>query len=332
MLNPTEYRACLAPRTLMHLRESCTALAEKQYFASAVWGAVFLEAILDDFAQSVDLPQPEQDDLNGRVQQLQKWSRNREKRTVEIPDEVFKRCHDIRNTRNRLVHDTGTTKSSLPQDAEYIQAALKVVLDWYQSAASLPTVPNPPSGTTSQRPGVRVFISTITPHNQRQEYFLEELMDRLRAIGIEPVRHVSSLYDKKDPISSVCRTIQSCRGLIAVGMERTHAYFLRDKEGTQDQTEVMHRQYTSGWLHLEAGIAHALGLNVFVLCQKQVHSDGIFDRNWNTYPVAEIESLDAKSRQVDEFLRYVQAWGAAIPSEQEGIQPAASVAQIGPDS
>ncbi len=68
---------------------------------------------------------------------------------------------------------------------------------------------------------------------------------------------------------------------------------------------------------MEAGIANALGLEVFVLCQKSIHGDGIFDRGWNTYPVAEIDSLDVSSPQLDSFLQHIQAW---VQLRQEGVR------------
>ena len=302
----------LVARALAHLKQSCVALAEKQYFASAVWAAVLLEAILDDFAQLVGLPKPGQDDLNSRIQQIQQFSKSRTDTSFAVPDEIVKRFGEIRNTRNRLVHDTGLEKSTLAQDADFMHAGLQVVLDWFKSVQrpvteSQPVAPNP--GLSG---GVPTFLSTIRPHSVAQQYFLDDFKQRLLAIGITPVVFEPSIYDKNDPVGTVRDVIKSCRGLIALGLERTHAYFLRDKEGTDAQKEFTHRQYTSGWLHLEAGIAIALGLDVFVLCQTSVHGDGIFDRQWNTYPVAEIAALDSKSPAIDGFLLHLEKWAARI--------------------
>ncbi len=241
MLNPGDFRGCLSLRTFAHLRESCQALAERQYFSSAIWGAVFLEALLDDLAESLHLPSSGQDELNGRIQQLQQFLRNRGSHPIAIPDEIIKRCHDIRNTRNRLVHHTGAAKTTLAEDAQFISAGIKVILEWYKTVS--PTRATEPTVQVAPRPpGVRVFVSTISPHRPSQEYFLDELMERLRGIGIEPVRCVASIYDKTDPIGKIRQTIESCRGMIVVGLERTHAYFLRDKEGTPNQKEETHRQ------------------------------------------------------------------------------------------
>jgi hypothetical protein len=318
VLSPSDHhRACLSKRAYAHLRESCLALADGQHFASVVWAAVFLEALLDDFAETTGLARPAQDDLNGRVQQLQQWSRSKDA-NGRITDEIVRRCQDIRNTRNRLVHDTGAAKTTLAEDARFIHAGLKIVVEWYCTAVLPATVPASSKSESCSGARARVFVSTITPHSPRQEYFLDELLARLRVIGLEPVRYTASLYDRQDPIGRIRNAIATCRGAIVVGLERTHAYFLRDKEGTPDEREATHRQYASGWLHLEAGIAHALGLDVFVLCQRQIHGDGIFDRSWNSYPVAEFETLDVGSPAVEAFLGHLEQWTVASRGDVGG--------------
>lgn len=322
MIDPGQYRSCLAATAFAHLRESCQSLSEGDYLASAVWGAVFLEALLDDFARERRLQRPGQDDLNGRIQQLQQC-RNSGK-IPDLPEEIIKRCDDIRNTRNRLVHDTGAAKTTLAQDAQFIHAGLEVILDWFKGAVR-PQALNDPTPPAAGGKRVPMFLSTVNPHqNARQSYFLEELGERLRRIGVEPIRFIPTLYDKHDPIGRVCELMRSCRAATIIGLERTHAYFLRDKEGTPEEKEAVHRQYTSGWLHLEAGIAHALGLEVFVLCQKGIHSDGIFDRGWNTYPVAEVDSLRLDSEPLNQFLRHLEAWALRI--QESGPGPSADPA------
>ncbi len=171
-------------------------------------------------------------------------------------------------------------------------------------------------------PPVRLFVSTITPDNGRQAYFLETLLERLHKVGIEPVRLHPTQFHRLDPIGYARNEIKVCHGLFAIGLERSHAYFLRDREGTSRETEETHRRYTSGWLHLEAGIAHALGLDVFVLCQVDICNDGIFDRKWNTYPVTEIASLDDDSPDLMTLLDHLAEWAKRKRQEMERGQSA----------
>ena len=301
------YRALLPGPLFGHLQSSALALAEQQYLASAVWGAVFLEGFMDVLCHDLAMTPPSLDDLNARIQQLRQYNKNRGADASGVPDEIIKRCDDIRNTRNRLVHHTGLAKQTLRQDAEFIGGGLGVILEWYRSRNPV-FQPEAPYPTADQPGGVPVFLSTITPHTHHQVIFIEMLRQRLREIGIEPVRLPTAQFGLRDPVGRAADTVRRCRALIAVGLERSHAYFLREKEGGDGQTEETHRRYTSGWLHLEAGIAHALGLPVFVLCQRDLCSDGIFDRSWNSYGVTELSTLDVDSPPMVEFLSQLQQW------------------------
>jgi hypothetical protein len=306
-MNPGKYRTCISEMVFQHLKSCAFSHAEKQYFASAVWGAVFLEAFLSDLATDLGLARPSQDDLNGRIQQLQQYSKNHNPTQPDVPDEIVKRCHDIRNTRNRLVHDTGIAKKTIVQDAAFILAGLEVILEWYRTIRP-EEMPSSMPAEATRAAGVPVFISTITPHNARQVYFLESLFARLDAIGLSAVRHLPTIYDRKDPIGAVREKMKECLAVIVIGLERSHAYFLRDREGADEEHEDTHRKYTSGWLHLEAGLANALGLDLFVICHEDICNDGIFDRNWNSYAVAELPTLDEDSPELSKFIEHLSAW------------------------
>lgn len=69
-------------------------------------------------------------------------------------------------------------------------------------------------------------------------------------------------------MEKVRRYIEGCHGIIVLGLERSHAYFYRDKEGSEKELEATHRRYSSAWLQLETGMAIGMGKDVFVLCRK----------------------------------------------------------------
>jgi hypothetical protein len=93
--------------------------------------------------------------------------------------------------------------------------------------------------------------------------------------------------------------------MIVIGLERSHAFFLRQRPGaSKGQEDLTHVKYTSPWLHMEAAIASTLKLPVFVLCQKDLASEGIFDRSWNTYTVVELSAdLPESCPELDDFFR-----------------------------
>lgn len=310
-MDASRYRPLLAPITLNHLKECCVAYEQGEHFAAAVWGAVFLEAFLSDLSTELEFPNRGQDDLNGRIQRLQQYQKNHSPQKPDVPDEVVKRCDEIRSIRNRLVHHCGLSSNTVAQDAQFLLAGIEVILEWYQRVKGADEAEQMPDGASTTQSGVPIFVSTVTPHNQRQTHFLDTLMQHLRDVGGWPKRMKPTIFDRNDPIGAVRRQIEECRAVVVVGLERSHAYFLRDKEGTKDEFEDTHRKYTSGWLHLEAGIANALGLPVFVICEAEICSDGIFDRGWNTYAVTEVEKLDEDSPALTEFIAHVGKWAAA---------------------
>ena len=163
--------------------------------------------------------------------------------------------------------------------------------------------------TTANEPDFPIFISTITPHNFEQNEFIEGFCNRLREIGVNPVRCFLTDFDKRDPMNKVKNIIEGCHAIIAIGLERSHVYFLRDKEGSKTEKEDMHRRYTSDWLQLETGMAIGMGKKVFVLCQKNLYSGGIFDRDWNTFVPIELNlPLNIHDRNVDTILTEVKAF------------------------
>ncbi len=321
-MNVADLRPYLSNTTYPHLADCFRALAEKQHFAAAVWGAVFLEAFLTDLAAELHMPSPSRDDLKGQIDLLRNVRKHGSVGKPEVPEEIVNRCDEIRTIRNRLVHDMGLRKQFVVQDAASIAAHLKVILDWYLQIR--PPLARPLSQSqASTGPGVRLFISTTSPHNDRQRYFQEMLLGRLAMLDIEPVRCRLTDFDRKDPIGKVRGLVATCRGLLVVGLERSHAYFLREKEGSDPPLpDVTHRKHTSSWLHLEAGIASALGLDVFVLCEAGIWRDGIFDREWNSYPVTELPSLDEHSPVLEEFLAHLAEWAHRFASSAAlGSQP-----------
>ena len=89
----------------------------------------------------------------------------------------------------------------------------------------------------------RAFVSTVTPHNDIQVRFIESFCRRLFTLGVEPVFLKQTSYDKKDPIGRVSSQIASCDFVIVLGLERSHAYYLKDKELSKQESEQVHRKY-----------------------------------------------------------------------------------------
>jgi hypothetical protein len=164
-----KYREIM-PSTVLELFEECeSSFRHKQFFPSAIWGAVFLEVLLVEVSENVTLLQGGREDLNGMIQSLSKASARKSESDVTIPDDIPKRCNEIQLIRNRLVHHTGMAKTTVEADARMIFDHLGVILNWYKQQFELarPFIQDAKTGPS----GIPVFISSVTPHAPQQEYF-----------------------------------------------------------------------------------------------------------------------------------------------------------------
>ena len=61
-------------------------------------------------------------------------------------------------------------------------------------------------------------------------------------------------------------------------------------------------------------MTNALTLDVFVVCQQELYSDGIFDRQWNAYPVIELTDLEPDSPAFVGFIARISTWAKRRPA------------------
>ena len=276
------YRTILRSATMHAYALHRDAQGAGDALATGVWGAVFLEAFLEEAIEAAGLSGGERD-LGGMVNRL------RGAKTLRHGAEVLNQCDMVRVARNALVHAGASPGQVVATHAATIAGNLPHILrlaqPWFVGVrpAEAAEPAYPPMAA-------RVFVSTITPHLQLQDLFLLALYETMRWQGLEPIRVVLDEYDKRDPVRKIIETLRRCDALLCVGLERSHAYFLREREGSDKARETLHGFYSSGWLNLEAGAAFALELPVFVMCQSHIMSDGVFDRDWNSAPTYVIES------------------------------------------
>ena len=319
MTEVIQYKSCFTDLTFRHVSKCLQAYDSGELLSSIIWGAVFVEALLKDILFELDKKEHDVE-LNQLIRDLNYFIQNRNdvlpSKNKNMFRDIHNRCNEIRNKRNRLVHDTGVERGSLEVDARDVHENILQIIKQYikTDIAKKKQQENKTAnfrGSNITEPTFPIFISSITPHTFEQGEFINSFCDKLREIGVKPIRCVLTDFDKKDPMGKVRDTIEACNAVIIIGLERSHVYYYRDKEGSMYESESVHRKYTSGWLQIESGIAIALKKPLFVLCQKDIHSDGIFDRSWNSYLPIEIDMpLDVDQQNVVMMLQKIREFVA----------------------
>ena len=296
------YKEYFSEITWIHLSNCIKALETKEFLSASIWSAVFVESILKDILGIVINNSSSTEEINSLISRLRS-TLNSMSSKIELTEkeqkallDIVRRSDEIRLKRNRLVHDTGLANTELESDFGDIYKNILQIIRQYLSTEISQRVytenrNNNSKSTASEipEPDFPMFISTITPHTFEQSEFIEDFCRELKKIGIKPVRCILTDFDRRDPMEKARKLIEKCNGFIVLGLERSHAYFYRDKEGSPKEKEAVHRRYSSAWLQLETGMAIGMNKEIFVLCQKDLYGDGIFDRSWNSYTPVELE-------------------------------------------
>ena len=303
------------PLTFTHLTTCIEHKARNDYRSVVIMSSVFCEALLKDICEhfSIELP-------NGELNALIETTRKHVKNNTAIHNKdrnnlinLLNYCDEIRRKRNRIVHDIGDASGDIITDAQAAYSNALIIASYYLKSPVAAAVAEAHDEHEAEQLSesntyrFKVFVSSITPHNVEQEIFLNAICTKMRQIGLEPVQFQPGKFDRQDPMGVVRDQIRVCDAFLVIGLERSHSYFSRDKEFSTAQSEKSHRKYTSGWLHIDSGMAIAMDKPVFVMCQHDICNDGIFDRSWNSYPVIEFETpLNPNSNVINEVLAEIK--------------------------
>lgn len=315
--------------TWVHLSNCLKAFENRELLSASIWSAVFVESMLKDILSVFLNVNVSTEEISSLISRLRNTLNNGSSKIdlsatdATALEDIMRRADEIRLKRNRLVHDTGMENNYLASDADDIYKNVNLIVERYISTEISKVVfrinkeIEVEISNKISEPTFPMFISTITPHTFEQSEFIEEFCNKLKGIGIKPVRCVLTDFDRRNPMEKVRRTIESCQGIIVLGLERSHAYFYRDKEGSEKESEAMHRRYSSAWLQLETGMAIGMGKDVFVLCQKNLYGDGIFDRNWNSYTPVELEMpLNINDPMIKETLHVLKEYRKEVEANK----------------
>ena len=304
--------------TWRHLSNCLKSFEDREYLSAAIWSAVFVESVLKDYLRDFGEKSKDRDELDSLIKRVANHLRNASHISdadKDMINDILRRAEEIRSKRNRLVHDTGVENRGLETDvSDMYNNVMQIINNYLDTQISrFICAENSKIVDAKESEGIEpdfpIFISTITPHNFEQTEFIEGFCNRLREIGVTPVRCTLTDFDKRDPMNKVKSVIETCNAIVVIGLERSHVYYLRDKEGSEKEKEDMHRRYTSAWLQLESGIAIGMGKEVFVLCQKDLYGGGIFDRDWNTFVPMELNlPLNIYDKNVDMILGKIKEY------------------------
>jgi hypothetical protein len=241
-------------------------------------------------------------------------------------DALLRRLDEANNIRNRAAHEKESELDAITEgDSLYMLNIVAKVVDWLGGQRGQS---NPDHAVDL----VPVFLSVGGAHRLEQAQFLQHLRTELRRLGVD-VRNLSAIeYSEDRPFDQVRELLKTCRGALIVGLERSHAYAVFERERS-DREQLYQDQYTpTAWNQIEGAMASALGLSVLVLREQRLHLEGIFEVSNSRHVVFPFD-LGVESRKISSnLLHLLTGWVGQLRSVLDSARTPGAPAERSLDS
>ncbi len=291
--------AWLGQELIGFAHEALTAHEARQYLLAVNRAGVCLEAVLKRMLQEWGKPPSPRSTLG----ELGKACGD----TGRAPEALVERLQEANRIRNRAAHDKTAGPDAAAAlamltvgDSLQILSILALVVEWYgQSLRQTAAAP---------ADALPVFLSVGGPHRLDQHQFLQRLRFEMQNMGVAFRSLNSDDFSRDAPFDQVAEIMRTCRAALIVGLDRSHAYTIFEREGSQREKVHQDQYIPTAWNQIEGSMASALGLPVLILREQRLNQEGIFEATNHRHRIRDFR-LEEESRGLSADLRrFLAGW------------------------
>ncbi len=277
--------------------EALVAHEGRDYRNSVLKAASCLEGVLLHLARARNLKAPPLATLGPMIGLLRK--------SGTAFDELLERLDEASRLRNRAAHHQPESLLIHTNEGDSLQMLniVLLVVEWVGQQ-----IPRDPSATTTAAATLPVFLSVGGPHRLDQQQFLERLRRAMRELGVELRFLTQDKYSKSKPFEQIREIMASCAAALIVGLERSHAYAVFERENSERQKIHSNQYIPTAWNQIESSIASALSLPLLVLREVRLYREGVFEAENHGHQIRDFD-VASESRQLSpQLLSYLSSW------------------------
>lgn len=261
--------------------ESLIAYEEKNFLLTVSRASSLLEGLLEKLFQNLKIEPPMPLALGSSIGCLRKSN--------AMPSELLERMDDANRIRIRAVHKKSSLSIITGGDALQIVNILYLVITWIGEEIIEKTDGN---YSTQLLP---IFLSVGGPHRLDQQQFLQKIKTLMRSIKVCIKSLSQGEYSDDKPFDQICDIMKSCKGVLIIGIERSHAYTVFEREASEKEKLDKDRFIPTAWNQIEGAIACALKLPILILRQQNIHKEGVFEAENHRHVIKDFDlKTDAK--------------------------------------
>lgn len=172
---------------------------------------------------------------------------------------------------------------------------------------------------------VWVFLSVGRTFHDRQEQFVINMERFLEANGVMPRTVGRNYFSNQQPLKSVAELMRQCSGAVILALERVHIKEAVEKRGSPQEKPIQAINLPTVWNQIEAAMAYALDLPLFVVVENEIRSEGLLEVGYDWY--VNSVSLDQPIFSDPQFLGIFNDWKAHVQERHRQRQRQEEVRQ-----
>lgn len=277
--------------------EALSAHEEQKYYLAVTKAGSCLEGVLVQLLREWKGEAPKARTLGPLIGEVRECA--------NAGSELLERLNEANTIRNRAPHSHPSALQAVTEgDAFQLLNILDLVVCWRNGGIASPA--NDPVK------GLPIFLSTGRPHRLDQEQFLHHLRTHVRLLEVDLLSLSALEYSPAQPFQQIRTLMSECRGALVIGLERSHAYTVFEREHSDDERLHQNQIIPTAWNQIEGSMASALELPVLVLRQSGLHHEGIFEASNHNHKIREF-TLSAECKGLTpELVAFLKGWLEAV--------------------
>lgn len=126
-----------------------------------------------------------------------------------------------------------------------------------------------------------VFVSCGSVATDAQENFVRAIEEHFERYGLRPLTIGRNVFDHGQPLKLIDKVMRRCAGAAIIAYERVHIVDGQERRGSPREAPLRLQNTATPWNQIEAALAYALRLPLFVVVEAGLRQDGLLESGYD---------------------------------------------------
>lgn len=159
---------------------------------------------------------------------------------------------------------------------------------------------------TNKEDLINVFLSVASPFNDDQLNYINEVTMYFKENGI--LLDTLTDWNDNDPLVPIMNQMKNSSGCLVLALERFYVSEGVEKRGSDQETVINGRSYTSPWLHIETALARSYNLPLIILKDISLINEGLIHDDKQEWGIVRINQSNVNEIKEYPIKNFILSW------------------------